>query len=244
MSQRASIKSRKSKMGGPTRRFQDAQLARRRRAQQITRAPASTLVVSQGAQSAFANRQIVTLRYAERLSGMTGGVGTGDAQVYRANSIFDPDFTGVGHQPMGTDQYQAIYHHYRVRAARISVQFSQNDGSTVPITCWVALSSTSTVTGNARTAIEGGYAAWKTIGTFGNEVDKPLVNIYNAKKFFGPTAIDADHKASFSANPQEDVFFHVAYQPTLATDTGVGVTGMVVIEYDCELTEPVNLSPS
>lgn len=211
---------------------------------QISRLPARTSVASQGDQSAFASRQRVVLRYAARLEGMGGGTGVGDSSVFRANSIYDPDFTGTGHKAMASDQWGAMYFHYKVLRARITVQFSQNDGSSVPITCWVSLSSTSTATANAKTAIEQGRCAWKTIGTFGNDNAEPLVSVYDGKQFFGPTFIDADHKATFTTSPAEDVYFLVSYQPTLATDVGVGVTGLVLIEYDCELTEPKNLSES
>lgn len=41
--------------------------------------------------------------------------------VFQANSLFDPDFTGVGHQPMYFDNWKQIYSRYRVNFARITV---------------------------------------------------------------------------------------------------------------------------
>lgn len=45
--------------------------------------------------------------------------------VFRANSLYDPDYTGVGAQPYGYDQYFAtgMYTNYRVTASAIRVYF-------------------------------------------------------------------------------------------------------------------------
>jgi hypothetical protein len=42
--------------------------------------------------------------------------------VYRLNSLFDPDQTGVGGQPDGFDQLKALYGRYRVIAVDVEVQ--------------------------------------------------------------------------------------------------------------------------
>lgn len=55
--------------------------------------------------------------------------------VYRANSVFDPDFTGVGTQPDGFDQLALVYNIYRVVAL----------GWKVTVTDQVALATTSLV---------------------------------------------------------------------------------------------------
>lgn len=44
--------------------------------------------------------------------------------IYRLNSLYDPDLTGTGTQPMGFDQYAAFYTHYEVKAVKIKVTFS------------------------------------------------------------------------------------------------------------------------
>lgn len=41
--------------------------------------------------------------------------------VYRLNSCFDPDLTGVGGQPAGFDQWKVMYGYYRVVAVRWTV---------------------------------------------------------------------------------------------------------------------------
>lgn len=37
-------------------------------------------------------------------------------QIFRMNSVFDPDRTNVGHQPLGFDQLTPLYDHYRVNS--------------------------------------------------------------------------------------------------------------------------------
>lgn len=37
--------------------------------------------------------------------------------AFRLNSIYDPNYSGVGHQPYGRDQLSALYNRYRVIAA-------------------------------------------------------------------------------------------------------------------------------
>ncbi len=74
----------------------------------------------------FPARLTVRLRYSTTVSLTSGGAGVPAVHLFRANGIFDPDFTGVGHQPYGHDQLQAIYNHYRVTNAACVVQGSHN----------------------------------------------------------------------------------------------------------------------
>lgn len=42
-------------------------------------------------------------------------------KIYRANSIFDPDQSGVGGQPLGRDQWSNFYSRYQVMGSKITV---------------------------------------------------------------------------------------------------------------------------
>lgn len=53
------------------------------------------------------------MRYSDVYALVTG-VAAVTEQVFRANSIFDPDRTGVGHQPLGHDQLLPMYERYIV----------------------------------------------------------------------------------------------------------------------------------
>lgn len=43
--------------------------------------------------------------------------------VFRLNSIFDPDVTAAGHQPLGRDHWAGVYKYYRVLAADVKLHW-------------------------------------------------------------------------------------------------------------------------
>ena len=55
----------------------------------------------------FPDQLVVKLKYTDQIN-LTNIVGYG-SYVYRMNSLFDPDLTGSGHQPLGFDQYAQLY---------------------------------------------------------------------------------------------------------------------------------------
>jgi hypothetical protein len=61
------------------------------------------------------------LRYADFGVQFTGSLSPA-AQVYRGNSLFDPDLTGSGSQPMYFDQLTAVYGQYCVMGCRVTAK--------------------------------------------------------------------------------------------------------------------------
>lgn len=47
---------------------------------------------------------------------------------FRGNSLFDPNVTGTGHQPMYFDQYAALYNRYRVMGSAVKIDVINNSG--------------------------------------------------------------------------------------------------------------------
>lgn len=56
---------------------------------------------------------------------------TGTEIAFRLNSLFDPNFTGTGHQPLGYDQFGALYGIYRVYKVEVQVRLTGKFGSAV-----------------------------------------------------------------------------------------------------------------
>lgn len=76
--------------------------------------------MGRGALGNFPQTKTVALRYVQTFS-LNAGSGSTAVQVFRGNSINDPDYTGIGHQPMFSDNYAAIYGAYRVNYATIKM---------------------------------------------------------------------------------------------------------------------------
>lgn len=65
-------------------------------------------------------RQAMDHKYLTTIS-LDPGAGSYGYYRFRTNSLFDPDHTGVGHQPMYFDQMAALYKEYVVTGAKIIV---------------------------------------------------------------------------------------------------------------------------
>lgn len=74
----------------------------------------------------FPNSIITTMRYAEVFT-KTSTLGGIAFNTFNANSIFDPNNTGVGHQPMYRDQWAGVYNQYVVIGSKITVHFASQD---------------------------------------------------------------------------------------------------------------------
>lgn len=65
------------------------------------------------------------LPYCQATSLVAGVAGvTGTLQQFRLNSIFDPDFTGVGHQPYGHDELEPFWAKYKVYRVDIKIEWT------------------------------------------------------------------------------------------------------------------------
>lgn len=66
----------------------------------------------------------VKLKY--RTQQKLNATGIYDSWIVSGNNMYDPDFTGVGHQPTGFDQYSAFFNKYLVYGCKIKVTMQNN----------------------------------------------------------------------------------------------------------------------
>lgn len=186
------------------------------------------------------------MKYSQIIALDTNVIGLGVENKFRANSLFDPDQSGIGHQPMGHDEWAVAYQHYRVVGSTIAINAAPVSGAVPdPAIFWVSLSSDASASVEATTVVERGRAAHKLINSGTDTPDKPLINSYVSEKFFGKAeATMQGQKALFGANPAEDVYFNVGVQQMIPSSPGRVYYALVTITYDCILTEPKPLATS
>lgn len=189
-------------------------------------------------------KQRATFVYAENVA--LNPAGAPANYVFSCNGLYDPNITGTGHQPRGFDQLMALYDHYVVIGARITVMYSNQDGSNAQFVT-VRVLDTATPTATTKNVMENRYvkAACADVATGGNPSGSLDLSI-NPNKFLGRSKplSDPDVKGSAAANPVEQCYFHIS---TFATDslTDPGAMDVFVrIEYDTLLLEPKQPSES
>lgn len=154
----------------------------------------------------------VLLPYYEKGYSIGGGlVGLANTQLCNIGSIFDPDTTGVGHQPLGHDQYAAIYEQYVVLNIMYEVVIANFSAAQV-VVAGVTISDSLTPQTDVRVLVENGGTDWRTLGFNGSNTAvatfKGKVNIAKVHGLTESEHISA-HLAQFGANPAESVFMHV-----------------------------------
>lgn len=112
----------------------------------------------------FAQRYIAKMKYSEQLK-VTGPTGGGLANFrFNLNSIFDPNRSGIGHQPYGYDQLSGLYNRYRVIKCSYVISGINNaaDGDSYSIIAAVASNDAINVTGGLAEVIENPRAKFVT----------------------------------------------------------------------------------
>lgn len=125
-------------------------------------------------------------------------------QIFRANSLYDPDYTGAGSQPMGFDQFTTLYNHYEVYGSRIELQIVPNGNNGY---FGITIDDDATLTTSLTDAMTQRGTRWKAVPNSASSIIK-VYNSYSQVKAFGKSSRGTDNqKAQYNANPGEQQFF-------------------------------------
>jgi len=195
----------------------------------------------------FPKTTMVKLRYVSGVS-LDSTIGNVATYTFRANSIFDPDFSGIGHQPMNHDTWATLYNHYVVVGSKVTVTFHNptttgNDGLLCGVNLHAGSALASTV---VETIMEQGTTRYKLVNASlsANRGNGAVVRRgFSCKKFFNlanPTDGITRIGSAQGANPAEQAFFIVfcGAPPASSADYGA-VQATVVIDYIVIYSEPI-----
>ncbi len=191
------------------------------------------------------------LTYAQTVTLTTGTLGVmGAAQQFSLNSLFDPDTTGVGHQPYGFDQFKAFYGYYRVDRCTVRL-ISSNVGASSDVQFGVyifTIGGFNTLVGvTTDTAAERpDVLTWLLSPDGHNRVSSCKFDV-NCATFVGrpPQEYEADPQyfAAVTASPSTNLGFQLCVGSPAGTGS-ITTSVQAIIEYDAAFFGRVTQSPS
>jgi len=178
----------------------------------------------------FPDKLLSKVRYHETgtLTSLAGAIAK---QNYRWNSTFDPNQTGVGHQPLYRDTYATIYDHYSVVSAVATVTFVNYSTSPFIVGC---VTDDDTSTNGIDVVCEMNHEYHKMIPPLLGSLSSHTFNVnWDCKRILSidPYASQT-YKTAVGSNPSEE---------SILTLFGTAADGAVSsqIYYDIEMTYTV-----
>lgn len=218
---------------------------RRRRTKKRAAVPKLKIMAKPGRSLGFPSQQTVQLRYCTSVNLVDAVGGVLDIHAFRCNGIFDPDVTGVGHQPLGRDQWNDFYNHYYVKQAKITIKFNNQSqvANQVAAVHGLYVADDLTIPTEWTTIAEAGRAKYLLDSNLNTET-KTLTATYNPKTFFKMGRNQSQLGAAMGASPSEQAYF-VLYAQS-ADESGVMAQRnyMVQIDYLVQFSEPKDLAQS
>lgn len=195
----------------------------------------------------FPDEAFTKLTYQE-----TKAYGSGIANVdnvYRGNSLFDPDQTGSGHQPMGLTEWETFYSRYIVFASKIQVHFMSTSTALPSLVVGVLANNSTTQFSVTSQFCETPYSKFRTMGiSTGGSAQKRLSMYQPTGRILGVRSdkirIDDTYSALTTGNPTREFYYHVYMGDPQDTDTSWAVEYMVKITYYCKFYQRLNIPQS
>lgn len=206
-----------------------------------TTGSSNTGTIQAGLLQVFPQRLRTVLPYVDQytLQGVAYAATFGVEQSFRLNSLFDPDFTGTGHQPYAYDQITPWYYRYQVDAVEINIRFSDPQGDGIYVGAFIKnYDDTNTLSGaTISQATERPNVFCAPLNNTGSQVInfKKMIKIH---ELMGLTKEQYDnawaHTAALvTANPSVVPYLSVAVADSNASSPALTCRCTVELKYHC-----------
>ncbi len=209
---------------------------RSRRRRRVARLRALPLTTTTGVP---ALREV--LAYHQTGSLTEAAAGTGAFYTFRLNSIYDPDYTGVGTTAVGYSARSNFFGRYKVLRARFSVRFWGSTGGNCLVGVMFGGNTTIAaspllwaVEPNSHSKmLQGNTGTTHAVVSFDHHVDLPRVLGITKRQF----DVDLDYQAAFGTNPQLQAYATI----WLFGQSGTAQAAVydVRVSYDTEFSQPL-----
>lgn len=198
-------------------------------------------VVSYRSGTGLPQKKFVKLKYADKIVHNGSILNQTD---YRMNSLFDPNFTSLGHQPLGFDEWKALYNRYRVNSVKVEVTAVQQDNAenaSDMVAIFPNINDVSVV--QAARVMELENVAYTFVGNTSSGQSIQKLEMYiDIKKLMGLNELDEDYASLVTTNPVINPKFTVWVENLWGNATAINI--MVEITYYAEFFEPKLLGQS
>lgn len=184
----------------------------------------------------FPYKMHAVLRYSEVVS-INPSTGIPGHYLFRANGIFDPNYTGTGHQPYGHDQYAAIYNHYQVLESTITMSPAQGNLDGI---YGITLLADTTPEADYDTIREMKSTRMSITKDSNGSAPQTVTNYFNSKTFFNKS----EQSALFGASPADSFYFDCWNEGRTNGVAGQNIPFLITITYKVMMFEPKKLGQS
>lgn len=181
------------------------------------------------------DRIFAKLKYTSRVV-LTSTTGIGYTYQFAGNSMYDPDYTSTGSQPLGFDQWATMYDNYRVNGSKIVLRLASTGTTASTQTMEFALIPTPFQ--SPYSAIEDARANPMCSFTVANlNSYQPTMKRYcSTRRVFGydkKAQADQDLQAAVTTNPAKQWYWNLIAQSADRTTT-VSIIVYVTMTFYCE----------
>lgn len=187
----------------------------------------------------FAQRYITTQKYSDTFYMSNAS----PFYQFNLNSLFDPDRTGLGHQPHGYDTMSSIYNRYRVIKCSWVINFYS---TTSPVRLAACPANEAVAPVNVSDLVENPRTRWKVSIPGGNtqtlrgSIYLPSLMGRNKAQYMA----DDRYQALVTGSPNELGVLNI-FQADIGTDTPTStVNAVITLTYTSEFFDVKNLARS
>lgn len=181
------------------------------------------------------NCKTVKLRYVESVT-IDAAVGVLAGYSFRCNSIFDPNYSGTGHQPMYADTWNSIYRKNEVIGSKIKVVFSSvgmTNSNVDNVLVGIESDDSTGFDTTAHTQLENARTKYKVIyGAYSGKNTCTMSKGWSYKKALcGNLAQRSENQALAGALPDKSFYFHCLAGAVDGASNANPINAFVTIDY-------------
>lgn len=148
-----------------------------------------------------------SLRVKMKFSDIVNVTGTsGAVQSYRINGPYDPDLTGAGVQPVGYDEWSALYARYQAFGSKIKITATNNQAVPVTVACYPTYDPVAVT--SVEDAMSQPNAKWVFLGGSGAQNRGTIVlHVPDVRKFLSLDSWISTLFSQTNTNPSTQAYY-------------------------------------